>query len=108
MTAQQRVRLETRLAPPAPSPASGHARFEQRPDRRRFSVEAEGLRGVTAVIVQINGRPFGRIAVVGGRAEVELDSRRGHAVPVLRPGDLVTVHDGGRGTLLLRGALRGG
>jgi hypothetical protein len=86
-------------------------RFESRPDRKKFQAEVENMnlpqgtslavcfQGQSLGVIQLNAFHFG---------ELELDSRNGAAVPVFKPGDVVTVNQGScGGSVVLSAAFSG-
>ncbi|MBI4014918.1 MAG: hypothetical protein HY365_03105 [Candidatus Aenigmarchaeota archaeon] len=74
---------------------SGHAKFEERSDRTKFSVEVEdvNLSNGTKLTVLVNGNATGEITLSLGRGELELDSRNGDSVPDITEGTVVVVTD---------------
>lgn len=102
-----RTRLEGRLAGTKTAPmASGRARWEERPDRRKFNTQVEDLTASGAYGVKVNGVSVATVTVSSGRGEVELDSRRGDTVPVMHVGDMVEVLNPA-GDVVVRGVLAG-
>ncbi len=111
------TRLETRLTstaegpakrvqPAAPALASGKAKFEMRPDRIRLSVEVEDVVASEEVEVFVNGASIGTVAIdAAGGADINLDSRDGDSVPILKAGHLVEVRATSDGALILSGML---
>ena len=102
-----RVRLETDLSTTAADPdAEGHARFESRTDRVRFRVEVEDIDVTASVNVLVNGNLIGTITLDNGFGELDLNTKDGDKVPVLKAGDEVEIVDAADGaTLLLVGTL---
>ncbi len=102
------TKLEARLTSTAKgkSLASGKAKFEMRSDRIRLSVEVEDVLATKEVEVFVNGASIGTVAIdaVGG-ADINLDSRDGDSVPILKAGDLVEVRATSDGALILSGTL---
>jgi len=90
---------------PADPLASGNAKWERRADRMKFSTEVEDVRTSGAHEVRINGKRIGDVRVANGIGDLNLDSRNGHRVPEMRPGDLVEVFNP-KGTLILNGTVR--
>ncbi len=101
--------------------SSGHADFDQRPDRTRFRVDVDNITepGIGTVVVTRNtGIPSQEtilqvhIAIVGDPLQgtafgnLSLDSRLGDSVPVMMIGDTVNVLNAS-GALILRGTLEG-
>ena len=99
--------------------SSGHADFDQRPDRTRFRVEVDNITepGIGVVVVTRNaGTPSQetilqvQIAIVGdplqGTAfgQLSMDSRLGDHVPIMIIGDTVNVVNAS-GDLVLKGTL---
>ena len=108
-TSADEIRLEVRLtATDVNRRASGTAKYEQRPDRRRFGTEVEGVavNGTGRVNVNRAGtnmlnRP---IQIVNGFGDLNLDTQNGQTVPQLKAGDNVRVYNA-KGQLILRGKL---
>lgn len=72
-------------------------RFEQRFDRAKIRAEASNLNldPGTDLTVCFNGSALGRVRLNAIHfAELELDSRLGHSVPILQSGDVVALHQG--------------
>ena len=87
------TRLEAELS--GDTLAGGKAKWEQRDDRTKLSVEAEDLDGDTATVsVFCDFTLATAVSVTDGFFDLNLDSRVGDAVPVCQVGDLVTVTDG--------------
>ena len=101
--------------------SSGHADFDQRPDRIRFRVEVDNITepGIGIVVVTRNaGTPSqetilqAQIAIVGDPLQgtafgnLSLDSRLGDSIPVMIIGDTVNVLNAS-GDLILKGTLEG-
>ena len=99
--------------------SSGHADFDQRPDRTRFSVEVDNITkpGIGIVVVTRNAGTTSQetilqaqIAIVGDPLQgtafgnLSLDSRLGDSVPVMIIGDTVNVLNAS-GDLVLKGTL---
>ena len=114
--AAQELELRTRLAGGAIEGLrpSGHADYRQRPGERRFSTEVEDVNlpagTILVVFISRDGMEsrVGRIVlgpppVRGG--DLNLDTRDGDAVPVLRAGTVVIVREQD-GTAVLAGVLR--
>ena len=97
-----RVRLTATDADPL---ASGSAKWEMRPDRVRFSTEVEDVASADEIRVVAGGNDMGTLAIVGGFADLNLDSRDGDTVPVLSLGDLVEVFNTNGNVLILSGNL---
>lgn len=93
----QRIRLEARLVGTAASPlASGRARFELRSDRIRFTTQVEDtVAGTPLAVVLTRGNQSVVVGTVTtnilGQADLNLDSRLGHRVPIMQRGDIVRV-----------------
>lgn len=87
------TKLESQLTGDALS--SGKAKFEERLDRMKFSVEAEDLPANTEFTITAPG--FSKVITSDalGGFDLNLDSRLGHSVPALEDGDVVTVSGGG-------------
>ncbi len=108
--AAERVRLEARLnATDADPLASGKGKYEARTDRARarFSAEVEDVSGDGSgeVVVSRDGVELLRevIEIVGGSADLNLDSRR-DVIPTMLEGDLVEVFNAD-GALILSAVL---
>jgi hypothetical protein len=71
----------------------GHADFRTAGTQRQLNVEVEkvNLADGTVLAVKVNGAPVGMLALKMGRAEVELNTNDGAAVPVIHKGDTVTI-----------------
>ena len=93
---------------------SGHADYRERPGERRFSTEVEDVNLATGTVLSVfilrNGSEtkvgeivLGPPPVRGG--DLNLDSRDGQLVPVMRPGTVVIVRESD-GTAILAGVLR--
>jgi len=52
--------------------------------------------------VVVNGDAVGAVKVDGGSGDLNLDSRLGHKVPVVKAGDIVQVHNP-KGEVILSG-----
>ncbi|MCA9184898.1 MAG: hypothetical protein R3E01_26920 [Pirellulaceae bacterium] len=105
--AQTRIRLQASLTPTAQQAlASGKAKYEERGTRRKFSCEVEDLRGVSRINVTLGARLLGTRPVVGGIADLNLDTIRGNTVPRMRVNALIRVYDADTGALLMSGRLR--
>ncbi|MEK7407503.1 MAG: hypothetical protein AAB225_20690 [Acidobacteriota bacterium] len=91
----QRVRLEgRRQAVINGFQAEFKARFEHRADRMRFNAEVEDLNVAerTALNVCFGAMRLGGIVLDGSHeGELELDSRDGDAVPMLKSGDIIAL-----------------
>ncbi|MBI5288739.1 MAG: hypothetical protein HY873_07175 [Chloroflexi bacterium] len=94
--------------------ASGKAKSEQRPDRTRFSIEAEDVQtepGAYQVRITRNGSPVADSAGITlnvdtlGFGETELNTQDGDTVPTVLSGDLVEVLDPTGTTVILSGVL---
>lgn len=84
------TRLEARMNPGA----DGKAKFEERDDRTRLSVEIEGQVANTTYEIFIDGDSIGIFTTNAvGFADLNLDSRDGDSVPSVNAGDLVEVKD---------------
>ncbi len=93
-----RTRLEAELA--GDSLASGKAKWEQRGDRRKLSVEGEDMSGGTATVsLFCQTTQVEAVVLVDGFFDLNLDSRVGDTVPVCADGDLVTVTDSAGNTI---------
>lgn len=106
-------RLKTRLVGPAIGDItpSGAAEFRERDTARRFTAEVEDVRlpNGTPLRVCVNGSDLGVVALAGGFADLNRDTRDGEIVPDMQAGDQVTVRHGstgcGDGTVILSGSL---
>jgi hypothetical protein len=99
-------RIEARLHASSADPlASGHATWERRPDRVKFSTEVEDVSTSGAHEVRVNRRTVGFVTVNQGFGDLNLDSRRGDKVPQMQSGDQVDVYNPA-GTLILSGTMR--
>ena len=87
------TKLEGRLS--GTSLASGKAKFEERADRVRFSVQVEDMSSDGNFTVAVNGAEVSTITVAGGLGDLNLDTRDGESVPSLKAGDDVEVSSGG-------------
>lgn len=112
----QELVLRTRLAGGAIDGLvpSGHADYRERPGERRFSTEVEDVNLPAGTILSVsilrdgNETKVGEIVlgpppVRGG--DLNLDTRDGQPVPVMRPGTVVIVREPD-GTAILAGVLR--
>jgi len=102
------TRLEARLA--GPTLASGKARFEMRNDRVLFTTEVEDVEQAdgTGSVRVLNGATevlSAPLAIAGGFADLNLDTRLGDTVPSMAAGFSVEVRDG-NGALILTGTLQ--
>jgi hypothetical protein len=86
--------------------ADGHADYRQESGQRRLSVEVEDVQrdGTGRVIIRRGTTTiFSRaIRIVGGFADLNLDTANGNIVPILQVNDVVQVRDSS-GALILRG-----
>jgi len=86
VSADGRVRADARLTRAATSPdpdVEGRVRVESRPDRERFSIEAERLDPGTVVEFFVDGTSLGTVAALAdGRAELERNTHDGDALPL--------------------------
>lgn len=104
--AQQRVKLEARLS--GNTLASGKAKFENRGNRQKFSVEIEDARPNTAYQVDISnaaGRVFRAVVTTNalGGFDLNRDTLLGQSVPSISRGDAVAVSVASTGSVILRG-----
>jgi hypothetical protein len=84
--------------------AHGRARFEVKTHNRlRLEIEAEDVFSTDTVAVFINGDFLMTLDVVDGRAEVELETEHGDAVPMINAGDVIDIVDANDGSPLLEG-----
>lgn len=85
-------------------------KFEQRPDRRRFSAEIENLNLPEGAMLAVcrSGQALGLVALDAFHfADLNLDSRRGEFVPSMSSGDVIEIRSGScAGTLILSATLR--
>jgi hypothetical protein len=99
-------RIEARLRASSADPlSSGHATWERRPDRVKFSTEVEDVTTSGAHEIRVNRRTLGFVTVTQGFGDLNLDSRRGDKVPLMRSGDLIEVFNPDK-VLILSGSLR--
>ncbi|MFN0158086.1 MAG: hypothetical protein ACKVRP_08470 [Bacteroidota bacterium] len=104
--APSEMRLEGRLGATASgAKASGKATWEERSSRRKFSTEVEDVSSKGKHAVNVNGKTIGYVNVTAGFGDLNLDSRFGHKVPVLKSGDIVEVLNPD-GVLILSGTMR--
>jgi hypothetical protein len=90
----QNTRIEAQLLGSESAPlASGRAKFEQRPNHTKFSVDAKGLQSYDGQTVRIivNFEEVGTVVVKKGKINLKLDARKGDTVPTVNPGDTVRV-----------------
>jgi len=92
-SAQTRVRIN--LTGPAIGRfiPKGYADFRTAGVQRQLNVEVENvnLTDGTILAAKVNGAPVGMLTLKLGRAEVELNTKNGAAVPVIQKGDVVTI-----------------
>jgi hypothetical protein len=85
-------------------------KFEQRPDRRRFSAEVENVNLPEGALLAVcrSGQILGLVALDAFHfADLNLDSRRGEFVPSMTSGDGIEIRSGNcTGTLILSATLR--
>lgn len=101
------LQLEGKLSgTSAASRASGKGSYEHRSDRVKLSVEVEDLSAGLVLQIHVNGSLVGTVTTNSfGTADLNLDSRSGHSVPVLAVGATIEVF-GEDGTLLLSGTMK--
>ena len=99
----QRIELVARLSASGSS-SSGKAKFEQRSDREKFSVEIEDGPDGTTVEIVAGGASFLLVLDAVGFGDLNLDSRQGDGVPAVSVGDEVVVVTPDQ--LILSGVLR--
>ncbi len=87
-----KTRLEAELA--GDTLASGKAKWEQRGNRTKLSVEGEDMSGETATVsLFCETTQVEPVVLVGGFFDLNLDSRVGDSVSDCDVGDLVSVTD---------------
>ena len=102
--AAQETRLEGALTAAGGGLQSGKAKYEQRNDRTRLSVEVEDLALIGTFTVKVNGTVVGTILVLLGAGDLNLDTRDGDSAPTLSAGAKVEVF-ASNGALVLSGTI---
>src|SRR5574338_267914 len=104
---EDRTRLETNLVDPVTGIDNGHARFEERSDRKLLAVEIEDqIPNVTFQILIDTLEVLPITTDSFGFADIELDSRNGDNIPLVKEGSKIEItnSDG----LVLLGIFGGG
>ena len=86
------TRLETELVNESTSKDDGHARFEERADRMLLKVEIGDQKANTTFSIKIDGTMVGSITTdTMGFADIELDSRKGSSIPLVKSGSSIEI-----------------
>ena len=94
LAADDRIRLEAELVNPSTGKDDGKAKYEQRDDRSTFSLEIEGQSPNSVYEIKVDDKLVRKITTDGtGFADLDLDTRNGHDIPLVLPGSWVQVID---------------
>ncbi len=104
---EDRTRLETSLVDPVTGVDHGHARFEERPDRKLLTVEIEDQKPNVTFHILIDTVVVDPITTDSfGFAAIDLDSRKGDDVPSVKTGSKIEITSSD--SLVLLGIFGGG
>ncbi|HUU47612.1 MAG TPA: plastocyanin/azurin family copper-binding protein [Nitrosopumilaceae archaeon] len=99
--ADDRTKLEAEMINPSTGKDDGKAKFEQRDDRKTFSVEIEDQKSDSTFKIKLNGTILGTfITDDSGFADFNLDSRDGDTIPHVTSGSRVEVVDSNQNVVL--------